>query len=202
MKQGLIVILKFLAFLLILPLTIASVLAFQNQILSIPAVQEQWFLWGVVIFLLVYVFLYNFKEVYVFGQSIVGGLFKFFQPLANIAGLIIPIYTILALSVFLIVHVVDVSAKYEGYLLLVLGFSVAMHIVLTALQLYEADSSSIKGEYLFNFGLALVANLFIMSLLLGFAIPEFSFVGFLKTLSGHTASYYTAIYRLLFVSPT
>lgn len=200
MKEGLMMILKFFSFLLILPLVIASVLAFQTQALGLSASKEQWLLWGAVIFILLYLFLYNFKEVYTFGQTIVSNLVKFFEPLVSVAGLIVPIYTILIVCGYLFVHVFDTTGQYEGYILLVMGFSVAMHIILTAHQLYEADSSPLKAQYLFSFGLALIVNLFVIALLLSFAIAEFSFVGFFKALSSHTASYYQAIFKALFVS--
>ena len=202
MKQGILAIVKFFLFLLVLPLVAATVLAFQSQVLGLPVHKEQWILWGGGIFVLAYLFFYNFKEVYIFGQTVVSNLLKFLGPAVHAAGLIVPIYTVLIICLYLILNVVGVAARYEGCLLLALGFSVAMHIVLTAHQLYEADCSPIKAHYLFAFGLAFTANFFIISLLLGFVVPEFSFMGFFKTLSQHTASYYHAIYKALFVSPS
>ena len=199
MKQALLAIVKFFFFLLVLPLAAAVVLAFQTQVLGLPVHKEQWILWGGGIFVLAYLFLYNFKEVYSFGQTIVSNLLKFSGPAAHAAAFIVPIYTVLIICLYLILNVAGVTARYEGCLLLALGFSVAMHIVLTARQLYEADSSPIKGHYLFIFGLAFVVNFFIISLLLGLAVPEFSFTGFLKILSKHAFSYYQAIYKAFFV---
>ncbi|MBI4308961.1 MAG: hypothetical protein HY591_01375, partial [Candidatus Omnitrophica bacterium] len=142
-----------------------------------------------------------FEEVYTFGQTIVSNLLKFLGPVVNAAGLTIPIYTVLIICVYLILNIVGVAARYERALLLALGFSAAMHMVLTARQLYESDSSPIKAHYLFAFGLAFVANLCIISLLLVLVVPEFSFPGFLKVLSHQAVSYYKAIYRAIFVSP-
>ena len=200
MKEGILSVLKFFVFLLVLPLIVASVLAFQIQILGVPVHKEQWILWGVVIFILIYLFLYNLKEVYVFGQTIVSNILKFFEPLASIGGFIIPIYTILIICVYLILNIMNLSSRYEPWLLLALGFSVAMHIVLTANQLHEGDSSPVKGQYFLGFGFALLTNIMVIALLLGIVIPEFSFIGFFNSLSHHTVHFYQMIYKTLFVN--
>ena len=83
MKEGLLGILKFFFFLLIMPLIVASVLAFQSQVLDLPVVKEQFFLWGAVSFVLVYLFVYNLKEVYVFGQTVVMNLLEFIKPFTH-----------------------------------------------------------------------------------------------------------------------
>jgi hypothetical protein len=202
LKDGLLSVLKFFGFLLVLPLVIASVFAFQREVLSIPAGKEQWFLWGAAIFLLIFLFLYNFKDVYIFGQNIVSNLLKFYQPLSAVGGFILPLYTVLLSCLYLILNVIGITGRYEGYLILCIGFSVALHIVLTAQQMYESDGSPIKAQYLLAFGLALVVNLIIISLLLTIAIPDFSFLDFFKDLSAHTVAYYQAIYKVLFVSPS
>jgi hypothetical protein len=201
MKEGLLAIVKFFSFLLVLPLIIAIALAFQSQVFGLPVHKEQWFVWGIVAFMLMYLFLYNFKEVHIFGQTIVANLLKFFEPLGQVGTLIVPIYTVLIICLYLILNVLGLSVPYERYLILAVGFSVVMHVVLTAHQLYEADSGPIKAQYLFAFGLAFIANIFIIALLLGLVIQEFSFIGFFKALSHHASSYYQAIYKILFVSP-
>lgn len=198
MKQGLLTIVKFFGFLLILPLVVAAVLSFQVQLLAIPAHKEQWILWGAVIFVAVFLFLYNFKEVFAFGQNIVAGLLRFFPAAAN-AGLIIPIYTIIVICGFLILNVTGLH-QYEWIILMVLGFTIALHIISSAQQLYEGDTTPIKAQYLFGFGVVLIVNLVVMSLLINFAIKEFSFIDFFHDFSRHAAKYYTTIYNTLFIN--
>ena len=193
-------VLKFFLFLLVLPLVIAVVLAFQAQALGIPVHKEECLLWGGLVFVLLYLFLYNFKAVFVFGQTIVSNLLRSAQPLAGPGSLIIPIYTVLIACVYMIIKVIGLGAKYEGWLLLGLGFSVAMHIVLTAHQLHEDDPSPIKSNYFLNFGLVLMGELLVIALLLGFLIPEYSFLHFLKSSFRQSFVYYQRIYEILFVS--
>ena len=197
MKEGFLSIVKFFLFLLLLPLIIATAVSFQIQILALPVPEESWFLWGAAAFVLTYLFLYNFTEIYVFGQTIVSNLVKFFQPLVQVAGLVVPIYTILIICAILILNILGFGDRYEAWLVFALAFSVAMHIILTAHQLYEADKSPLKAHYLVVFGVAFVVNVFIISLLLGLAIPEFSFIAFFKYLSHHAWSSYQRIYQVL-----
>ena len=201
MKEGLLAIFKIFVFLLVLPLVIAAAGAFQIQILGLPVHKEQWFLWGMVVFLLLYLFFYNFKDVHTFGQGIVSHFSKSFQSLANVAGSVIPIYTVFIICLYLILNILGITVRYEGYLLFVLSFSITMHIVLTAHQLYEADSSPLKAQYFLVFSLAFVVSLLIVSLLLGLTIPEFSFIDFFKVLSHRASSYYGSTYKVFFVSP-
>jgi len=74
-----------------------------------------------------------------------------------------------------------------------------MHLVLTAHEIYESDSSVLKAHYLFTFGTVLIVSLFIISLLLAWAIPEYSFVGFIKSLAAQTTHLYKSIFKTLFV---
>ncbi len=201
MKDGLIAVLRFFLFLLILPVIIASALAFETQILGAPAHKEQWLLWGALVYILLYIFLYNFKDVYTFGHTIVSNLCRFFEPLVSVGGLIIPIFTVLIICIGLILNVLGLMPRYEGAVLFAIAFTFTMHIVLTANQMYEADKSPIKAQYLIGFGVVLVVQIFLISLLLRAAIPEYSFLGYFKSLTAQTASYYKYIYHLLFVSP-
>lgn len=200
MKENLQAILKIFVFLLLLPLVIASAGAFQLQVLGLPVHKEEWFLWGAVAFILTYLFFYDFKEAHTFGQGIVSHFSKSFQSFADMAGMVIPVYTIFIAVFYLVFDLLGVNARYEGYLLLALGFSVAMHIVLTARHLYETDSDPLKAQYFLMFSVVFIFSLFIIALLVGLVVREFSFLGFLKVLSHRASSHYEAIFKVLFVS--
>lgn len=199
MKEGLIGILKFFLFLLILPLAIAVIVAFQEHAAVLPILKQRWLFFGAGAFLVSYLFLYNFNEVFAFGQSVVAKLFGFLGPLSAGVGLVLPIYAILLTCLYLVLNVVGLTATYDRYLLAALGFSMAMHTVLAARQLYDADSHPIKSHYLCVFVFVLLFTLAISAGLLAIISPEFSFVSFVKAFGGHTAAYYKEIYRVLFV---
>lgn len=198
MKQGLLTILKFFLFLLILPFVAACVLAFQDQVLGVPVHKEQWLLWGVAAYTALHLFLYDFKAAYGSGRSMVAKIFSFLGPSADMAGAVIPIYAVLVICLGLVLNALGYGA-YERFILFLLGFAAAMHVIGTARQLYESDPSSMKGQYLVFFGLVLCANLIILAAVIIPLLPEFSFIAFLKSLAHRTFAYYTYVYKVLFI---
>lgn len=197
MKQGFLTIIKFFAFLILLPLICSTVISFQIQVMALPVSKEQWFFWGMGVFVLIYLFLYNFKEVYIFGQNIVSGLLKFLGPAASLSGLVIPIYTLLTVCAGLILNIAGLTPQYGNWVVFALAFTLTMHIVLTAQQLFEADATPVKAEYLFSFGLALIVSLCFISLLIGLALPGFSLGDFYKIMSQDAWATYHKIYKAL-----
>ena len=195
MKEIFLSVLKVIGFLLILPLIVASYVAFQNQILCLPAHKEVWVLWGAGSYVALNLFVYDFGNVYVYGKSLVEKILTFFQP----AGYVVPIYSIFLIIVYVISLLLGRGASLQPYFLFAIAFTLAMHLVLTAHEIYESDSSVLKAHYLFTFGTVLIVSLFIISLLLAWAIPEYSFVGFIKSLASQTTHLYRSIFKALFV---
>ena len=194
MKDVFIAILKIIGFLLILPLIIATFIAFQAQILSLPVNKEVWVLWGAGVFVALNLFVYSFKDVYDFGRVLVEKMLTFFKP----AGFIFPIYSLLIIIIYVITLILGHSA-WQSYFIFTIAMSLAMHLILTAHEIYGSDNSILKSHYLLTFGVIFIVNLFIMSLLLAWAIPEYSFIGFIKSLASQTVHLYKFVYKALFV---
>ncbi len=195
MKEVFWAILKIFGFLLILPLIIAFFIAFQSQILSLPVNKEAWVLGGAGSYVALNLFVYDFKRAYDFGKSLVEKMLPFFQP----AGHVVPVFTIFLIIIYIIALILGRGTSLQPYFLFAIAFSLAMHLILTAHEIYHSDTSVLKAHYLFVFGAILMANLFIMSLLLAWVIPEYSLVGFIKSLASHTFHLYTSVYKALFV---
>ena len=194
MKEVFIAILKIICFLLLLPLIIASFIAFQTQILSLPVNKEVWVLWGAGVYVALNLFVYSFKDVYDFGRVLVEKMLTFFKP----AGFIFPIYSLLIIIIYVITLILGHSA-WQSYFIFTIAMSLAMHLILTAHEIYGSDNSILKSHYLLTFGVIFIVNLFIMSLLLAWAIPEYSFIGFIKSLASQTVHLYKFVYKALFV---
>ena len=195
MKEIFLAILKIFGFLLILPLIIASFIAFQTQILSLPVNKEAWVLWGAGSYIALNLFVYDFKSVYDFGKSLVEKMLTFFKP----AGYVVPVFTIFLIILYIIALILGCGTSLQPYFLFAIAFTLAMHLILTAHEIYQSDNSVLKAHYLFTFGAILIVNLFIISLLLAWAIPEYSFVGFIKSLASQTFHLYKSVYKTLFV---
>ncbi len=199
MKEGFFSFCKIIFFLACLPLIFAISLAFQTHILNLPADKEAWLLLGAGIYVLSNFFLYDLKDIFIFGQGLTSKLFGFFAPLATAASLVLPIYTATIILVYAFLKLLGREPFYEGAVLFLIGFTWMMNLVMAARQLHETDSSPLKAQYFFSFSLFYVASLWLMALLLFCVIPEFSLVAFMKSLSYHTAHLYKEVYRLLFV---
>ena len=198
MEEIFLLILKIFGFLLILPLIIASFIAFQNQILSLPVNKEVWVLWGAGSYIALNLFVYDFKNVYDSGKSLVEKVLTFFKP----AGYVVPVFTIFLIIIYGIALLLGRGAFLQPYFLFAIAFTFAMHLILTAREIYESDNSVLKAHYLFTFGAIFIANLIIISLLLAWVIPEYSLVGFVKSLASQTFHLYTSVYKALFVDPS
>jgi len=194
-KEIFLAVLKIIGFLLILPLIIAFIIAFQTQILSLPVAKEAWILWGAGSYVALNLFVYNFKNIYDFGKSMIEKMITFFKP----AGYVIPIYSFLLIIIYIIALIFGPGRTYEPYFLFAISFSITMHLVLTAHDIYQADNSVLKAHYLLVFGAVLIVNLVIISLLLAWAIPEYSLIGFVKSLASHTSYLYRSIYKTIFL---
>jgi hypothetical protein len=181
--------------LLILPLIIAFFIAFQTRILSLPVNKEAWMLWGAGSYVALKLFVYDFKSVYTSGNSLVEKMMPFLKP----AGYVVPIYSVFLIILYVIALLLGRGASLQPYFLFALGFTIAMHLILTAHEIYEADSSLFKAHYFLTFGAILIISLFLISLLLAWVIPEYSFVAFIKSLASQTGHLYRSIYKALFV---
>ena len=194
MKDFFSAVLKLCGFLLLLPLLLAFLLAFRSQILSLPPAKEVWIFWGVGIYVGLNLFVYDFKDVYVFGKAWVEKISTFFKP----AGYLIPVYALCLIIIYEIFLILG-RDEVQPYFLFAIAFTLAMHLVQTAYEIYEADKSILKAHYLCVFGVVLIVNLFFISLLLAWVIPEYSFVGFIKSLSAQTCHFYKSVYKVLFM---
>ncbi|MBF0510775.1 MAG: hypothetical protein HQL13_00430 [Candidatus Omnitrophica bacterium] len=188
-KQALIAIFKLVFFILILPIIIAIVTAFGNQVVLLPAKKTIWIYWGALGYIVLYLFAYNFQEVHAFGQSMIEKCLAFFKP----AVYIFPIYAILLTLGYFITTLLEHHHAFQSYFLSAIAFFAAMHLVLTAREIYEADKGLLKSHYLLCFGLIVVVFLSIASLLLACVMPEFSLIEFFKS------AYYQIIYQYHFI---
>jgi hypothetical protein len=193
-KQIFWAILKIFGFLLLLPLVMAFFIAFQTRVLSLPINKEVWVLWGAGTYVALNLFIYDFKNVYDFGRSLVEKMFTFFKP----AGYVIPVFSLFIIAIYIITLLMG-KHSWEPYFIFAIAFSMAMHLVLTAHEIYQADNSVLKAHYFFVFGAIFIANLLIMSLLLAWAIPEYSLIEFFKSVCYQTSHLYHSVYKMLFV---
>ncbi len=201
MAEKIIIVLKFVFAALLLPLVIGTVLALRGEVAQFDAALQNALYAGTLAYVVMKFFIYDLDVVYKFGQSIVGFCFQFLKPVMNFAPYVIPVYTLIGIVVYAIIHATGVIGGREPLGLILIGaiaFTFAMHIILTAQDLYKKDTIPAKPNYFFAMSLIFIVDVFFMALLMGLAGKGFSFVSFFQKLGGASAQIYMAVFKQLF----
>ena len=191
--------LKLILALLLIPLTAIVTISFIKSLTGLTHAEEHFFRMGILIYVIVHTFIFEPQGIYQFGQKLTSSLFGFYPPLANVGPRILPIYTLLSLIFFYFIYFFYNKSEYGIYFMFLAGFTLALHIVLTAKELREEGKSAFSPNYLLFIQLI---YLFIIFLILGIftlIIPKFSFSYFFYSTVASIKNYYAAIFHQLFV---
>jgi len=191
-------IVKFLIFVGLIPLIIALTVAFCQEFRSLPTSYKFAFNWGIILYLILHLLVYEPEGIYLFGQKIVSSIFCFFEPLVKVAPFFFPIYSILLLVVLFFENIFLKSLKFDLVLIFLIAFTLIMHIALTAKALKGKDANATKPNYFFTMSFIFVINIFIISLMFDLIIPEFAFTTFFKHTAVAAKEIYLTVYRQLF----
>ena len=198
MKDAFFVVLKFLFAVLILPLVIASTFAFQNELVKFEPALRDALSWGMFSYIILKFFVYDFGVVYTFGQRLVTAAFQFLKPLVNAAPYVFPVYSMLVLAVYAVMSWMGGLDTWRTVFLFLFSFTFSMHIILTAQDLYNKDSSAGKPTYFFGMSLVYILDVFLMALLASLVLPGFSFPTFFNDLTGASGNIYKVVIGQLF----
>ncbi len=199
MVERILIILKFVLAVLLLPLVIGTVVALQGEILKLDPSLQQAINIGMLSYVLMKFFVYDFDAVYKFGQGLVAGCFQFLKPVMNFAPYVFPIYTIAGIIAYTVINITGKMGGWGPLFFAVIAFTFAMHIILTAQDLYTKDTKAGKPDYFFAMALIFTVDVFLMSLLMSLAGKGFSFLNFFKGLSIASADIYVAVFKQLFI---
>jgi hypothetical protein len=198
MKDTILMIVKVVVTLLVLPVIVAITYAFQGQLAELdPALKHSLWL-GVMVYMILKFFVYGFEHVYRFGQNIVTYCFQFLKPLVNVAPYVLPVFTILTLIVFAVLNAFDRVGDFRSIFFSAIAFTFAMHIILTAQDLYNKDASPGKPNYFFGMALVYIFDVFLIALIMHFTLPGFSFIKFFQSLASTSFDIYKTIFHQLF----
>jgi len=208
---------------ILLPLAIPVSKAFYNQLTGIAignSENPRYFLWGAAAYIFVHLFFFkpNFfynlghevvhvistwlsfgkaKKIKVSGQSgsVQTTKSNFF---INLSPYFVPIYPILiSVAYFIISKYQDISA-YLPYFIFGIGFTLAMHIIMTVDVLKTKQPDLVKTGYLFSLVSIYVLNVLLLGFIVGLIFSGFSFTGMLSQFWVDTQELYSMIYRQLF----
>ncbi|MDP8264712.1 MAG: hypothetical protein P9M12_04445 [Candidatus Aceula lacicola] len=190
---------KFLLFLVLIPLIVGMTVAFVRQVAGLTEGQYLYFVWGMASYLILHFFVYEPEPVYRYGKSLVADVFRFLDPLVEVAPLVLPIYSIVFLILFYFTSFFFKEIDLSHYYLFLISFTFAMHMIFTARDLRAQDQMAFKPNYFFSIALVYVINVVIIALMLNLIFPTFSFVEFFKKTSQISSSMYGTTFKQLFV---
>ena len=198
MGAAILTIIKLIVAVLFIPTVYALSAGFVKELPGMGGM-ESVFLWGGMTYTLLQLFFYSPQGVFQFGQKIFGEIFKAVPLLAAVVPLFVPILP----TMILIACYVAVSffgyASAQPYLIFFAGFTVAMHLILSAHAEFEEDDNALKPHYLFLISLTYAFNLLLIALLLNLNFPKFSFTNMFMSSFDTAKEIYIQVYQQLFV---
>lgn len=197
-RGGLFSLIKFVLFLVSIPFIAAVTISFQREIFELKSVYHHSFYWGVLAYVLLNLFLTDLNWLYKFGQAITYEFFRFWDPLAKVLPYVIPIYTLLFLGAYYLSTQMLGQFINSPFWFFMIGLTFAMHIVMAARELYEADRAVFKPNYLFEMMLVYIVNILIMVQLFNVTALRFSLFAFVQTVMDLTQNFYRLLYLRFF----
>jgi len=180
MGDFIITMLKFFLAVLMLPVAIASFVGFESHLANYPSSYGEFFRWGIFAFLVTFLFLYQFWGVYEFGQRMMQGLFSFLEPAQRVVARMVPFYLTIIMLLFYISKTFLGVSKVSPYYMFFVGFCFAMHILLTAQDMQQEETTPIKPTYFFWMTVTFVAVILLTVLLFDLVFDKWTFMKFLQ----------------------
>ncbi|HOY09650.1 MAG TPA: hypothetical protein PLB05_06190 [Candidatus Omnitrophota bacterium] len=186
-------IVKFIVAVFLLPVVVAVMQGLGEELAGHGAMRDI-FLWGVLSYTLWHLFVFSFARLFEFFQKILADIFRFSLLAQSVMPRVIPWgTTFLLLVYFIVTHLFRLKGA-EPIVYFLTGFSLALHVILIAAELYQEDPLFLKPHYFFFICLTFIGNVLVVALLLDLNFEKFSFLSFWK----HTAGYTVSLYKYLF----
>lgn len=213
-------IIKFIIGVVALPLAYGVTLAFYKNAILISELAKRldYFIWGIVIYVILHLLFYKPTYFYVLGHEAVhagmawifGGKIKSIKVsedggavktdksnfVIELAPYFIPIYAIIITVVY---FVIASSYAINGALFVFLiGFALAFHIISTIEIMKIRQPDIVKSGYFFSIIMVYVINIIVIALIFSLVFPGFSIKKFFLDVWSSSRYIYTAAIRQLF----
>ena len=211
---------KFIIGVLIAPVAIGVSIAFYHNIILIKdlALSLNYFIWGIVSYVVLHLLFYKPTYFYVFGHEAVhagvawifGGKIKSFKVsdkggsvgtdktnvFIELSPYFIPIYTIIITVVYFVI-----AASYNingSVFVFLIGFTLAFHMVSTVEVMKVRQPDIMKSGYFFSIVSVYILNIIVISLIFSLMFPSFSAKKFFVDLWAASQNIYYAVIKQLF----
>ena len=183
----------------LLPLVYSTSVAFLKEFSVIEKSLQQFFWSGVIAFLLIFLFVWELAVIHAWGQRLMEGALGFFKPLAKAAAYLLPVYALILFFAYWALTFFKQSPRLTEYFMFFFGFTMALHIVLSAYSLRTQSSDFLKGNYILGFSCIFIVNAILLSLLLSLIFIQFSFADFFNHSLAAAENIFYALFKQLFL---
>lgn len=212
---------KLLAGIMAIPLMIAVSKAFYGNIITVAELSGilKYFIWGVGAYIGLHLLFYKPTYVYVLGHEavhaitswVMGGKINSIKvseeggsvsttktnAVIELSPYFIPIYAIIIMAVY---FVVSYSYSINGAtFVFLIGFAMALHVIMTIEVMKTKQPDMIKSGYLFSIVFVYVLNIMILAVLFSLLFKTFSAKKFFLDSYVYSKDIYAAIFRQLFL---
>ncbi|MDD2688612.1 MAG: hypothetical protein PHT41_00455 [Candidatus Omnitrophica bacterium] len=192
-------IIKLVLGICLLFLVYTSSVSFIGEFSKIDRVLQNYFWWGAVTFLIIYLFIWEPAIIYTKGQRALELTFNLFKPLVRVAPYLFPIYTIILLAAYGLLSLIFGSQEVIKFFMFFFSFSIALHLVFSAKSLRSKQEDFLKANYIFGFSFLYVLNLALLALVLNLVFAEFSFVSYFNNSFQQAKDIFYAVFNQLFL---
>lgn len=191
---------KFVLAVLIVPLTVIVSISFGQSLFSIPTEYQQWFWAGVNACVLIHLFVYELSGVYQLGQQIVSSILGFWPSLSVFISRMVSFYVVLSVMFLCSVKFFFKQERYLLYGILLLSFSLSMHLIFTSRVLKEEDAIVYKPNYFLVGQLFWITNIFLLAIVMSLIFESFAMNVFWSNTLSTTVNFYSMVFHQLFVT--
>lgn len=155
------------------------------------------FLCGVWSFLASYLFLYDFREVYQFGQKNLEAILGFLAPLNQTLTNVFSFYFIFSMILFYLLKIITRANSIIPYFVFIAGFTSVMHVILSARDFQGQEKALFKPTYLFWMCVIVIVNVVLLVLYMDLSIDKLTLMKFLKSAWSLSIDYYRIVLKSL-----
>lgn len=192
-------VIKVLLAIAILPFLYSSAISFLSEFAQIESSSQQLFWNGMVVFLVIYLFVWEPALIYNRGHKLLEIMFSFVKPLVNVAPFLLPIYTILF---FILYELLSIGIKSDWlleYALFLIGFSTILHLTFAAKTIRSKKGDFLKANYIFGFSFIFILNVALLAFGFSLIFSKFSFVNFCNISFDIAKNIFYAVFKQLFL---
>ncbi|MDP2941609.1 MAG: hypothetical protein Q8N85_05095 [Candidatus Omnitrophota bacterium] len=190
---------KFILGICLLPFVYSATVSFLKEFSAVDAGLRGNFLWGIVTFLLIYLFVWEPAIIYTRGHKLLEWIFNFFKPLVKVAPYVFPIYALILFILYQLLALFIRAPWLAEYAVFLFGFTLALHLIFSANSVRGKKGDFLKANYIFGFSLVYIINLGLFALFFSAIFEKFSFVGFCNSSYQISAEIIGAVFRQLFL---